>query len=293
MRKVAKVHLVLLIRPLWFSAWNALTVAGGLVLGCVVVAAILAPLLTPYAPDEMRLTARLEGPSWQYLLGTDNFGRDLWSRLLFGARISLFVSVTGVATAMLVGVPLGVLAGYGSVRMDEVIMRLMDVLMAFPYIILAIAMIAIVGPSLQNIVFVIAITRVAQFARISRASVLVVRAQEYIHAARAVGSSETRVLVRHILPNVLTPLIVQASFSLSSAVLTEGTLSFLGLGVQPPRASWGTIVSDGRRFMLSAPWIATFPGLAIGLTVLGLNLLGDGVRDLLDPRLRGADRRER
>lgn len=267
-------------------AANPLTLAGAAVLAVMITAVLLAPVLAPYASDEMRLAEKLQGPSPQHLLGTDQFGRDILSRVLYGGRVSLWVSVAGVVIAMIVGVPLGALAGYGSRRLDEVIMRLMDVLMAFPYIILAIAMIAIVGPSVRNIVLVIAFTRTAQFARITRASVLGCRVLEYVQAARALGSSEARILLRHIFPNILTPLAVQASLSLGTAVLTEGTLSFLGLGIQLPQASWGTTIADGRRFMLDAPWIATFPGVAIALTVLAYNLLGDGLRDMLDPRLR-------
>lgn len=268
---------------------DRLTVWGlALILGMGVMA-VLAPVIAPYRYDTVILSDRLQPPSAAHLLGTDQFGRDIFSRMLYGARVSLTVGLGGVAIAMAVGVTLGAIAGYVGRWIDELIMRSMDILLALPYIVLAVALIAMVGPSLGNLILVISITRIPQFARITRGSVLTLRESEYISAARVVGQREWRILLFHILPNCLTPVVILASMSVATAILTESALSFLGLGIQPPAASWGSMVADGRRFMLDAPWIATFPGIAISLAILGYNLVGDGLRDALDPRLRGRE----
>jgi len=265
---------------------NYATALGLAIIVVMIVVALVGPVLAPYKYDEVILTDRLQPPSAEHLLGTDQFGRDILSRMLFGARVSLVVGLGGVAVAMAFGVVLGAIAGFYGGWPDEIIMRLMDILLAFPYIILAVALIAMVGPSVRNIILVVGFTRLPQFARLVRGSVLTIRETDFVTAARAIGQREWRILSRHILPNCLTPIVVMASLSVATAILTESALSFLGLGIQPPQSSWGTMIADGRRFMLDAPWIATFPGIAISLTILGYNLLGDGLRDALDPRLR-------
>ncbi|MCZ7569743.1 MAG: ABC transporter permease [Ardenticatenaceae bacterium] len=265
---------------------NYATALGLAIIVVMIVVALVGPVLAPYKYDEVILTDRLQPPSAEHLLGTDQFGRDILSRMLFGARVSLVVGLGGVAVAMAFGVVLGAIAGFYGRWPDEIIMRLMDILLAFPYIILAVALIAMVGPSVRNIILVVGFTRLPQFARLVRGSVLTIRETDFVTAARAIGQREWRILSRHILPNCLTPIVVMASLSVATAILTESALSFLGLGIQPPQSSWGTMIADGRRFMLDAPWIATFPGIAISLTILGYNLLGDGLRDALDPRLR-------
>jgi peptide/nickel transport system permease protein len=255
----------------------------------MIILAVLAPYVAPYGYETMTLTDRLQPPNTKHLLGTDNFGRDILSRMLYGARASLVVGLGGVAIATSIGVLLGSVAGFYGKWVDETIMRIMDILLAFPYIILAVALMAMVGPSLRNVILVIGITRTPRFARVTRGSVLALKEMDFVTAARALGQREWRILARHILPNCLTPIVIMASLSVATAILTESALSFLGLGIQPPQASWGTMIADGRRFMLDAPWIATFPGIAISLTILGYNLFGDGLRDALDPKLRGRE----
>ena len=256
-----------------------------IVVGMIAVAAA-APLLTSYPPSEVHIQDKTLPPSGTYWFGTDQFGRDIFSRLLYGGRISLALSVVGVGVATLIGTTIGAVAGFGSRWIDEVLMRAMDILMAFPYIVLAIALISIFEPSLRNIVLVVAFTRVPQFARLARGVVLSLRSAEYVVAARTVGLSERRILFRHVLPNIATPITVLASLSMATAILTESALSFLGLGIQPPTPSWGTMIGDGQRFVADAFWISTVPGVAISLAILGFNLLGDGLQDALDPRLR-------
>jgi peptide/nickel transport system permease protein len=255
----------------------------------MIILAVLAPYIAPYGYETMNLPDRLQPPNTKHLLGTDNFGRDILSRMLYGARVSLIVGLGGVAIATSIGVLLGSMAGFYGKWIDEIIMRIMDSMLAFPYIILAVALMAMVGPSLRNVILVIGITRTPRFARVTRGSVLALKEMDFVTAARALGQREWRILARHILPNCLTPIVVMASLSVATAILTESALSFLGLGIQPPQASWGIMIADGRRFMLDAPWIATFPGIAISLTILGYNLFGDGLRDALDPKLRGRE----
>lgn len=267
---------------------NRASLAGSVIVLGLVAAAVAAPALAPYAPEEVHIRDKVQPPGGAYLLGTDQFGRDVLSRLLHGARISLALSVIGVGLATATGTAIGTIAGYGPRWLDEVLMRAMDVLLAFPYIVLAIALIAMVGPSLQNIVLVVALTRVPQFARLARGSVLTLRDAEYVTAARALGLTDGRILFRHVLVNIVTPVVVLASLSMATAILTESSLSFLGLGVQPPTASWGTIVSDGRNYVADGFWISTAAGLAISLAILGFNLVGDGLRDVLDPQMRSS-----
>ena len=265
---------------------NPTSIAGMFVILVMIIAAAIAPLVAPFPPSEVHIRDKVHPPSSQYWFGTDQFGRDILSRLLYGSRISLFLSIAGVLLATAIGTLIGAIAGFGRRWMDEVLMRVMDILMAFPYIVLAIALIAVVGPSLRNIVLVVAFTRIPQFARVARGAVLVLKNAEYVVAARTVGVSETQVLLRHVLPNTVSPIVVLASLSMATAILTESSMSFLGLGVQPPTPSWGTMIGDGRNYVDDGFWISTVPGLAISLTILGFNLLGDGLRDALDPRLR-------
>ena len=268
---------------------NYITMCGLGIILIMIILAVLAPYIAPYGYETMTLPDRLQPPNTKHLLGTDNFGRDILSRMLYGARVSLIVGLGGVAIATFIGVLLGSMAGFYGKWIDEIIMRIMDSLLAFPYIILAVALMAMVGPSLRNIILVIGITRTPRFARVTRGSVLALKEMDFVTAARALGQREWRILTRHILPNCLTPIVVMASLSVATAILTESALSFLGFGIQPPQASWGIMIADGRRFMLDAPWIATFPGIAISLTILGYNLFGDGLRDALDPKLRGRE----
>ncbi len=260
------------------------SVGGGLILAVIVVAA-LAPLLATADPLKMSMRERFAAPGAAYWLGTDHFGRDVWSRLVFGARLSLAVSVAAVGLGLALGVPLGAVSGYAGARVDQLLMRAMDALLAFPPILLALAVVAVLGPGLANTALAIGLVYIPRLARIVRASVLQEREKEYVAAARVLGESDGRILFGHILPNCLSPLLVQGTAYLAAAVLVESSLSFLGLGAPPPAPSWGAMLSEARGHLESYPLVAIFPGLAISLTVLGFNLLGDGLRDILDPRL--------
>jgi peptide/nickel transport system permease protein len=253
-------------------------------------AALFAPLVAPYRPDEIHPIDSLLPPTGRYPLGTDDLGRDILSRIVYGARVSLMVGGIAIGIAAAVGVPLGLLAGYVGGRLDGLVMRVMDALLAFPAILLAIALMAVLGPSLQNAMIAIGIIYVPTFARITRANVLSLREKEFVEAARALGAGSLYVAVLVILPNCLSPLIVQGSLGVANAILVEAALSFLGLGVQPPDPSWGSMLAYGRSLLGQAPWYATFPGLAIFVSVLALNFLGDGLREAFDPRLRAAER---
>jgi peptide/nickel transport system permease protein len=264
-------------RPAWFGV--AVVVA-------LVTLAVGAPALAPYPPLEPHPADRLMPPSGRYLLGTDDIGRDNLSRIIYGARVSLAVAAISIGLAVVVGVALGLASGYQGGAVDAVISRALDGLLAFPAIVLAIALMAVFGPSLYNAMLAIGIIYVPAFARITRANVLSLREQEFVEAARALGAPDRYVVFRAILPNCLSAIIVQASLGVGYAILVEASLSFLGLGIQPPDPSWGSMLSQGRNFLHQAWWFATFPGLAIFLTVLGLNFVGDGLREALDPRLR-------
>lgn len=259
---------------------------GMVVVALMVVSALLAPILSPFPQEAMDIGSRLAGPRLQHLLGTDQFGRDILSRILYGARVSLIVGVGATLLASAAGVMVGGFSAFIGGAVDEVVMRAMDIVLAVPYIVLGIALVAVLGPSLPNLILAIAVTRIPQFARVTRGAVLSTREQVFVEAARAAGLSTGRIFLRHVLPNCITPIVVLATLSAGTAINAEAALSFLGLGIQPPLSSWGTMLADGRRFMMDAPWIATFPGLAISLTILGFNLLGDGLRDALDPRFR-------
>jgi peptide/nickel transport system permease protein len=255
-------------------------------------AAVFAPRLAPWDPGRQMLLKRLKPPMWQerglreHPLGTDHLGRDILSRILYGGRISLGVGLTAVTLAALIGVTLGLLAGFFGGRTDAFIMRIVDVFLAIPYILLAMGVVFALGPSLLNVILVMGVTRWVQFARIVRADVLSIREREFVAGARARGNRPLRLLLHHVLPNALTPIIVVATLELAFMIIYESALSFLGLGVQPPTPTWGWMLADGRNFIATAWWLATLPGLAIMLTVLAVNLLGDWLRDTLDPRLK-------
>jgi peptide/nickel transport system permease protein len=256
----------------------------GLVLGAFLVA-LAAPLLTPHNPMDLNIAARLRSPDRVNLFGTDSFGRDVFSRVVFGARLSILVGAMSVCMATVGGVIFGLLAGYYP-KLDTVLMRLMDGIMAFPGIVLAIALMASLGPSVLNVIVALGFVYMPRVARVVRSAALVVRESAFVEAARALGANDNRILRLDILPNCLSPIIVQSTFVFAYAVLGEAALSFLGVGVPPYVASWGNILSEGRQFITQAPWITVFPGAAIMLTVLGLNVVGDGLRDAFDPRMR-------
>ena len=275
------------VRRLLASLARTKTGAIGLTLGALVaMGALLAPLLAPADPLAMS-PRRLGLPSAAAWLGTDQFGRDLLSRLLFGARSSLIVSLSAVTLAAGVGGTVGLVAGYFEGRLDHLLMRAVDVLMAFPTLLLALAVVATLGASVPNLIAAITLAYIPIFSRIVRGSVLSTKQNDFVQASRALGARDARIMAREILPNVLAPVVVQATFNLSTAIMIEAALSFLGLGVQPPTPSWGTMLSEARTFMELDPWLAVAPGTAITIAVLGFNLFGDGLRDALDPRLRG------
>jgi len=247
---------------------------------------VFASVLAPYSPVEQHSQDRLQSPSVMYLLGTDEFGRDILSRLMHGATNSLRIAILSVTAATLAGTTLGIVAGYAGGLADNVIMRIMDLFFAFPAILLALFIVAALGPGMNNTILAIAVVYTPIFARVARGPVLAIKEVEFVSAARCIGASHSRILTRHVLPNMVAPIIVQVSLALSWAMLTEAGLSFLGLGTQPPLPSWGGMLSESRRLMEIAPWMAISPGVAIMLGVLGFNLLGDGLRDALDPRLR-------
>ncbi len=264
---------------------HKLFLTGTALFAIVLAMAVFAPLIAPLPPDEIQFRHRFEPPSLAFPMGTDNFGRDLLSRVVYGARLSLEIGFTVVLLTGIFGTAIGAAAGYFR-KLDNPLMRVMDALMAFPAILLAVAIAAALGASAVNAVIALAAVYTPRTARIVRASVLVVREMEYVQAARACGATNWRIMRRHILPNSLAPLIVQLTFIFAYAVLAEAILSFLGVGPEPPTPTWGNIVAEGRQYIREAPWITLFPGLAIAMTVLGLNLLGDGLRDALDPRMR-------
>jgi peptide/nickel transport system permease protein len=275
----------------WARAWRRLLKRRSAVFGLVVIvlfvlAAVLAPLIAPYDPTQQSWTAVRKPPSWQHWFGTDESGRDLFSRVMFGARASLLAGVVSVSIALGFGVPIGLLAGYGGRWTDAVISRMTDAMLACPFLILAIALAAFLGPSLENAMIAIGVTATPIFVRLTRGQVMAVKVEDYVEAARAVGNPPMRIAVKHILPNILPALIVQATILIATAIIAEASLSFLGLGQQPPAPSWGSMLNTAQRFLTNAPWMAVWPGLAIFLAVLSFNILGDGLRDALDPRER-------
>ena len=255
---------------------NRLAVAGLAILALLVVVALAAPAIAPYTINEVDVANRLQGPSTQHWFGTDELGRDVFSRVIIASRVSLQVGFISVGIALGVGVPIGLFAGYYGGRIDSVLMRLMDILFSIPAIVLAIAILAALGPDIVNAMIAIGVVYTPIFARITRGSVLTLRDAVFVRAARSIGASDGRIIGNHILPNVIAPIIVQTSLSLAFAILAEAALSFLGLGVQPPNPAWGRMLSEGRGFFQQAPWMAIFPGLAIFVTVFAFNAFGDG-----------------
>ena len=264
---------------------NRAFVLGAILLTVVAVVTLLAPWISPSDPNRMAVRFRFREPSWEYPFGTDNLGRNMVSRVLWGGRLSLEIGLWVVMLNAVFGVMLGAVSGYFH-RLDALLMRVPDALMAFPSVLLAIAIAAALGPSVTTVVIALAVVYIPRTARVLRASVLVVRELDYVQAARACGASDLRILLRHVLPNCMAPLIVQLSFVFAYAVLSEAVLSFLGLGAPPTTPSWGILIAEGRSYIREATWLTAIPGAAIAVTVLGLNLLGDGLRDVLDPRLK-------
>ena len=253
----------------------------------VVVAAILAPVLAPFDPNDQNILEKLRAPTLEHWLGTDSFGRDTLSRLIYGARISLIIGVVSTLAAMVIGTAIGMLAGWHGGRLDTVTMQAMDVLLAFPSLILGLILVAMLGPSMVNIIIAIALTSIPPFARIARAPTIAVKEREFVDAGRALGYSDTRILIVHILPNILPEILVMGSLWLANAIRTEASLAFVGLGVKPPTATWGGMIREGFENILDSYWLALVHGVAILIVIFALNLLGDGLRDAIDPKLKG------
>lgn len=280
-------------RSQWVEVWrrlkrNKMAVLGLIILIILVLLAVFADVIANYdnVVIKQNLAHGLQGPSAAHWLGTDEFGRDIFARLVHGTRVSLQVGIVAVGISIVIGGILGAVAGYYGGKLDNTIMRIMDIFLAVPSILLAIAIVSALGPSIINLMLAISISSVPSYARIVRASVLSIRDQEFIEAAKAIGASNTRIIFRHIIPNSLAPVIVQATLGVASAILSTAGLSFIGLGIQPPAPEWGSMLSGGRQYLRYAWWVTTFPGVAIMITILSLNLLGDGLRDALDPRLK-------
>ncbi len=266
---------------------NPLTLAGVIIVVVFVIAAVAAPIVAPYEPNKQNLALRLKPPSAQHLLGTDQLGRDVLSRIVWGARISLTVGLVVVISASIFGTIVGMIAGYWGGWTDDGLMRLTDVFFAFPSLILAMAIAGALDPSISNAMIAIAVVTWPVYARLVRAQVLQLLRREFVEAAESIGASSFRIISRHLLPNSLSPLLVQISFDMGGAILIAAGLSFIGFGAQPPLAEWGVMISDGRKYVTTHPWLPLFPGLAILVVVAAFNLIGDGLRDILDPRLRG------
>ncbi len=280
-------------RPRWRRMLSGLAVVAAVFLVLVILAAIFAPLIAPHDPTRQALSRRLLPPAWldggdaAFLLGTDHLGRDILSRIIYGSRVSLTIGTVTVLLAGLIGVTLGLLAGFYGRWLDDLISRIIDIQLSVPYMLLAIALVMVIGPSLAGLTLVLTLYGWTVFARLTRAEVLSARERDYVLAGRAVGVSPARLLLRHILPNVLNPIIVIATLEIANVIIFEAGLSFLGLGVQPPTPSWGNMLADSRDYLpIGVWWPATFPGLAITLTILAINTLGDWARDVLDPRFR-------
>ncbi|SMP67437.1 ABC transporter permease [Anoxynatronum buryatiense] len=278
-------------RSQWLEVWrrlkqNKAAMVGLFIITILILSAIFAPWIAPYHYDDQDLLRTFQSPSREHLLGTDNFGRDILSRIIYGSRISLMVGFIAVSISLIVGGFLGAVAGYYGGRLDNIIMRGIDILMAIPSILLAISIVASLGPGLRNVMIAVGIATIPTYARIVRASVITIKDQEFIEAARAVGANDMRIISKHIMPNSLAPLIVQGTLGVANAILSAAGLSFIGLGFQPPTPEWGAMLSQGRQYIRDYWHMTTFPGLAIMTTIFGLNLLGDGLRDALDPRLK-------
>lgn len=275
----------------WLEAWrsfrkNKIAVVGAIIILLFIVLALAAPIIAPEGINEQKLGERLQPPSAEYWLGTDDFGRDILSRIIYGARISLWIGFFAVLGSSVVGCFLGILAGYYGRWVDGIISRIFDIMLAFPSILLAIAVVAVLGPSLRNALIAIAIINIPNFGRLIRSKVLSVKQEEYVLAAKAVGMKDSRILFRHILPNSLSPIIVQGTLAVGTAIIEAAALGFLGLGATAPDPEWGKMLADSKQYIMQAPWTMIFPGLAIMLTVLGFNLMGDGLRDALDPKMK-------
>ncbi|WP_404405540.1 nickel transporter permease [Jeotgalibacillus malaysiensis] len=265
---------------------NKAALIGGYLIVFFILVAIFGPMFLSKTPNETDIANKLAGPSAEFWFGTDNFGRDIFTRIIHGMSITLYVGFTSVVIGLVIGVPLGIISGYYGGRIDNVIMRIMDVLLAFPGILLALAIVSVLGGSLQNVIIAVGIFSIPAFARIVRGSTLSVKKLEYIDAVRALGATDFRIIFRHILPNVMSPIIVQATLRIATAVLTAAGLSFLGLGAQPPMPEWGAMLSEGRAYIYDAWHVAFFPGMMIVLVVLAFNIFGDGIRDALDPKMK-------
>jgi peptide/nickel transport system permease protein len=263
---------------------NRLAMVGVFLIASFVFMALFASVISPYDPIAQDWKSVKQAPSLSHPFGTDELGRDLLSRVIHGSRISITIGLISVSIGLIVGSSIGLIAGFFGGAWDNVLMRFMDIMLAIPYVLLAIAIVAILGPGLWNTMIAIGIVTIPQFARVVRSSVLEIKATDYVEAARAIGAGSVRIMLRHVLVNSLSPLIVQSTMTIASAILNAAALGFLGLGAQPPIPEWGVMLSDGRLLLLVAPWIVTFPGIAIMLSVLGFNMLGDGLRDALDPR---------
>ena len=273
------------------SLWRRLRRSPGAMIGLVIITlliamAILAPYIAPQGIDEQSLRKGLLPPGGEFPLGSDEFGRDMFSRIVWGARISLQVAIIATAVSALVGITLGLIAGYFGGPLDHLIQGMIDISWAFPTVLMAIFLVAVLGPGLVNVMIAVGLVYWAGYARVVRGQVLTLKEWEYVTAARAIGAPDVRIILNHMLPNLLAPVIVMATLMMGEAILIEATLSFLGMGAQPPTPSWGSILAGGRNYLRLAPWVCIIPGIAIMLTVLGFNLLGDGLRDALDPRLR-------
>ncbi len=265
---------------------NPLSLSGFVLIGLLLATALLAPVLAPYPPLQTDVPNRLQRPGAAHVFGTDQLGRDIFSRILHGSRISLRIAILTAVISTVIGAPLGVVSGYFRGRTDDLLMRVTDMFMAFPRLILAMAIAAALRPTLENVVIAIALASWPAYARLARSMAIGIREEVYIEAARAIGANQLRILARHVFPGVMGPLVIQVSLDMGGIILTAAGLSFIGFGAQPPTPEWGLMIAEGRSYLTSAWWLSTFPGLAISLVVLGFNLLGDGIRDVLDPRLR-------
>lgn len=275
---------------LWTISFRRMRKSRTAIFGIIIIilftlVAFLAPFISPYDPLEQNFIKSFRPPSAEHYLGTDEFGRDVFSRIIYGARISLQIGFVAVFISLIVGVSVGLIAGYYGGWLDMAVMRVMDLMLSFPYILLALVIMSILGPGIYNAMVAIGIVYVPQYARIVRSSVLSVKKKEYVIAAKALGANDFRIILKHIFLNSMAPIIIQTTLSIGRAIINAAGLSFLGLGAQPPTPEWGAMLSNGQDFLRNAPWIATFPGIAIALLVLGFNLVGDGLRDAFDPRL--------
>jgi peptide/nickel transport system permease protein len=264
---------------------NKLAVSGLLVITLLVAAAIIAPKIVPYEPTSQNITERLQKPSAKHLLGTDELGRDVLSRIIYGARISLSVGFIAVGISVIIGVFFGAIAGFYGGWIDSLVMRFVDIMFCFPSFFLILMIIAVLGPNIYNVMIIIGITSWPGIARLVRGEILSIKQREYVYAAKAIGASDWRIIFKHILPNALAPVLVTATLGIADAILVESGLSFLGLGVQPPMPSWGNILASGKDYIESAWWLTLFPGLAILITILSYNLVGEGLREVIDPKL--------